>query len=120
MKQQIQEVLQVSAQLYELLGNIPKDEARDSFIEKVNELLDLRGVEVEALAELGFSMDPTNESHVLLAELDKGIKTRLNNVMNAIKQDMKNLQNSKKNEQQYMNPYSEVRVMDGMYYDKKK
>ncbi|XQN53657.1 flagellar protein FliT, partial [Lysinibacillus capsici] len=33
--------------------------------------------------------------------------------------DMANLQKTKKSEQQYYNPYSNVRVMDGMYYDKK-
>lgn len=120
MKQQIQTVLQVSARLYELLGNAPKDEDREDFITKVNELLDQRGVEITKLQEMGFAMDTADETHILLVELDKGIINRLNAVMNEVKQDMKNLQNSKKNEQQYMNPYSDVRVMDGMYYDKKK
>lgn len=120
MEQQIQQVLQVSARLYELLGNTTPEDERDVTIEKINELLDQRGVEIQKLQQLGFVMDTTNKSHVLLAELDKGIINRLNAVMSVVKQDLKNLQNSKKNEQQYMNPYSNVRVMDGMYYDKKK
>ncbi|HEY4624082.1 MAG TPA: flagellar protein FliT, partial [Solibacillus sp.] len=32
---------------------------------------------------------------------------------------LKDLQNAKKNEKQYLNPYSSVQVMDGRYYDKK-
>ncbi len=40
--------------------------------------------------------------------------------MKILQKDMKNLQNAKKNEQQYANPYGHVQVMDGMYYDKKK
>lgn len=120
MKQQIQNVLQVSARLYELLGTPPKDDNRETYIEKVNELLDQRGLEIDKLQQLGFTMDTVDNSHTLMAELDKGIIGRLNSLMDDIKKDMKNLQISKKNEQQYMNPYSDVRVMDGMYYDKKK
>lgn len=40
--------------------------------------------------------------------------------MEVIKMDMKNLQKTKKHEKQYVNPYANVQVMDGMYYDKKK
>ena len=40
--------------------------------------------------------------------------------MVAVKNDLKTLQVSKKSEQQYLNPYQNVRTMDGMYYDGKK
>jgi len=120
MEQQIQSVLQVSARLYEHLGNILKGEERDTYIEKINELLDERGVLIEELRNSGFTLDNTEKAHIVLVELDKGIRNRLNNVMAEIKHDMKGLQNAKKNEKQYMNPYSNVRVMDGMYYDRKK
>lgn len=120
MEQQVQNVLQVSARLYEHLGNIPKGEKRDTYIEKINELLDERSILIEELRNSGFVMDDTKEYHIILVELDKGIRNRLNNVMVEIKHDMKDLQNAKKNEKQYMNPYSNVRVMDGMYYDRKK
>ena len=39
--------------------------------------------------------------------------------MSVVKQDMAKFQKTKKTEAQYINPYGRVRIMDGMYYDKK-
>ena len=120
MEQQIHKLLQVSAKLFEQLSSIPKSEERDAYIEEIDSKLEQRGVIIAELQQLGFQMDSSNKLHNTLAELDKGIRERLNKVLTEIKLDLKELQNSKKNEMQYANPYADVRVMDGMYYDKKK
>lgn len=119
MQQSIDQFLQTSANLFKYLGDIPKGEDRDEYIETINEMLDKRGTIIESLIQEGFRFDEQNRVHRTLLELDNGIKERLAAVMNAVKQDMVNLQKTKKSEQQYFNPYSDVRVMDGMYYDKK-
>ncbi|MGE7110261.1 flagellar protein FliT [Lysinibacillus sp. NPDC047702] len=116
----IEKLLATSAQLYEHLNEIAEGEERDTYIVKIENLLDKRG---QLLDEVLASSNVTLEGHQLtphLIELDQGIQSRLEKVMIAIKIDMKNLQQSKKSEQQYLNPYSNVRVMDGMYYDGKK
>lgn len=113
------ELLQVSAKLYQLLTSLPKGEERDEYIDKINALLDERGEIINTLKNENFQINTNIKSHVMLIELDRGIRERLQHVMDVIKQDIKNIKNAKKNEQQYMNPYSSVRVMDGMYYDKK-
>ncbi|MFJ7735958.1 flagellar protein FliT [Lysinibacillus sp. NPDC097287] len=115
----VQDLLQVSAKLYQHLTILPSEDERDVFIEKVHQYLDERGVLVEQLQQEGFQVDLTNKAHATLAELDTGIKERLDKVMKSIQADMKDLQNAKKNEQQYLNPYANVQVMDGRYYDKK-
>lgn len=115
-----QHLLQISAKLLQQLESVPKGEGRDNFIEEINQQLDDRGRYLQLLSEEGFQFDPENKTHQMLAELDRGILKRLEFVMDSIKSDMKNLQKTKKNEKQYTNPYSSVRVMDGMYYDKKK
>ena len=120
MEQQLQELLQISAKLYGKLAENPKESVRDEFIEEVNELLDQRGVIVNKVAKAGFVFDPSIKNHQTLFELDKGIRERLNRVLKLIQIDMKELQTSKKSEQQYLNPYGHVQTMDGMYYDKKK
>lgn len=120
MDQQIHALLQISAKLFEQLSIIPKGEERDAFVEAINQKLDERGVIIEKLRHQDFQMDASNKLHATLAELDKGIRERLEKVMSDIKNDMKEVQNSRKNEKQYSNPYSDVRVMDGMYYDRKK
>lgn len=112
-------LLRVSATLYEHLGSIPKPDDRDAYIETIQSLLDERGTIIHDLQQNNFTFNPSNKMHAMLAELDKGIKSRLTTAMTTVKSDLKNLQNAKKNEKQYMNPYSSVRVMDGMYYDKK-
>ena len=117
--QQTNQLLQVSANLFKHLGDIPKGEERDEYIDTINSLLDKRGTIIQDLIQEGFHFDEQNRVHRTLLELDNGIKERLAAVMDAVKQDMANLQKTKKSEQQYFNPYSNVRVMDGMYYDKK-
>jgi flagellar protein FliT len=116
----IQQLLQVSAKLFQHLTTIPSGEERDAFVESITVLLDERGKAVNALREAEFRYDDTDSSHKMLFDLDKGINERLIKVMDAVKGDMKELNKQKKNEIQYMNPYADVQVMDGMYYDKKK
>ncbi|MER1959436.1 MAG: flagellar protein FliT [Solibacillus sp.] len=120
MEQQLQSLLQISAKLYEKLVSDPEEAVRDEFIAEIQVLLDQRGELMEAAMKTGFSYNQDDKIHRMLLELDKGIRSRLERVMITIKEDMKNLQNAKKNEQQYTNPYGHVQVMDGMYYDKKK
>ncbi|MFT9819916.1 flagellar protein FliT [Lysinibacillus sp. NPDC056185] len=117
--QLIDQLLQVSANLFKLLGDIPKGEERDEYIDNINSMLDKREKIIEDLVQEGFRFDEQNRIHRTLLELDHGIKERLAAVMSAVKQDMANLQKTKKSEGQYFDPYSNVRVMDGMYYDKK-
>jgi len=117
--QLIDQLLQVSASLFKLLGDIPNGEERDEYIDNINNMLDKRGEIIEVLGQEGFQFDEQNRIHRMLLDLDNGIKERLAAVMSAVKQDMANLKKTKKSEEQYFNPYSNVRVMDGMYYDKK-
>lgn len=116
----IQQLLQISAKLYQHLAVLPEGEQRDAYIEKTNNLLDERGIIIGKMQHDGFQVDMRQKSHAMLVELDKGIRERLNSTMKVIKKDLKELQYSKKHEQQYMNPYANVQVMDGRYYDKKK
>ena len=116
----LQQLLQISAKLYRFLEIIPKEENREDFIEKINGLLDQRGEIIEQFKKEGFQFNTEDKLHITLLHLDEGIRERLNKVMDEIKLDMKKIQASKRNEKQYSNPYSSVRVMDGMYYDKKK
>lgn len=120
MEQLLQQILKQSTELYSFLESPTKGENRTQYIERINTLLDERGILIEQLTERNFVFDATNATHRMIAELNKAIDQRLSKVLLDIKVDLKNLQVSKKNEQQYVTPYSNVQVMDGMYYDKKK
>ena len=112
--------LQSSAQLYKLLTNIPDGENRTIYIEEINCLLDERGKLVKQLQDLNFEYDDSVKIHQTLFELDKGIRERLSLVMEAVKEDIKDLQNTKKHERQYIDPYEDLRTLEGRYYDGKK
>lgn len=120
MENNLTKLLRISEQIFEQLASLPEQEKRIDFIEEINSQLDKRGETIKLLMEQGFQINPKVELHQTLIELDAAIKNRLDVLMQGIKDDMRDLQNAKKNERQYMNPYSDVRVMDGMYYDKKK
>lgn len=120
MDQQLQQLLQVSAKLYEQLGQSVKGEDRDAYIVAIHEKLDERGELIDALQDTQFQYDANNRLHRTLAELDKGINERLQTILTAIKGDIKDLHAVKAQEQRYTNPYSNVQTMDGRYYDRKK
>lgn len=102
------------------MENIPKSDQRDDFLEKIDILLDERGQILETLRVENYRFNKDNKVHKILLDLDTGIRKRLDLIMQEIKDDMKQLKTIKQKEQQYLNPYSSVRVMDGKYYDKKK
>lgn len=114
------EFLEVSAKLYDHLTVIPDGEERILYIESINNLLDQRGDIIEELKSNKFQYNAENASHKMLFELDKGIHKRLLLVQEAIKLDMKDLQNAKKNELHYIDPYESLRNLDGRYFDGKK
>ncbi|MGX9133383.1 flagellar protein FliT [Rummeliibacillus sp. JY-2-4R] len=113
----LQELLQVSAQLYKLLTKLPSEKDRDEYIKKVDDYLDNRGAIIEQLQQLEVNPLPFEKQ---LCELDSGIRKQLESLKSEIAQDMKNLQKSKKTERRYVDPYASVRVMDGTYFDGRK
>ena len=55
-----------------------------------------------------------------VVEMDKEIQKVIQSIFMSLKGSMKQLQNQKKNNTKYVNPYSNVSSMDGMFYDKRK
>jgi flagellar protein FliT len=116
-----QQLLQLSAQLFQELSKVPESSHdRDSYLERVDQLLEKRGQLFETMHAQQIKLDSSSKNKDLLIELDKGIQKRLQNVMLTVKNDIKNVKVSKQKEGNYINPYSSVQVMDGRYYDKKK
>lgn len=116
----LQELLQISAQLYKHLEKLPPDKDRDEYIKQIHQYLDERGSIIEKIQ--GFEVNPIF-GHPLekqLREFDEGICNRLKKEKDQIAQDMINLQKSKISERRYIDPYSSVRFMDGTYFDRKK
>ncbi|MFB5085867.1 flagellar protein FliT [Psychrobacillus sp. PGGUH221] len=114
---EVENFLAASEKLYAHLAKNPSENERTEFIEQVNELLDARGEAIHALAETDLS---TNSLYTHLVELDRGINDRLQKIMDAVKGDLKDLQQKKRHEGSYSNPYAATQTIDGMYFDNKK
>lgn len=114
---EVEQFLAASEKLYSHLNNIPTEDERTEFIDQINVLLDAREVSIKALANTDLS---TSSLYDHLLELDRGITKRLENVMNLIKGDIKDLQLRKRHEGSYSNPYAATQSIDGMYFDNKK
>lgn len=113
-------LLQKSANLFKLLTVLPEEVYRDEYIEDIHKLLDEREENIQSLKQKGFKYDENNSQHKLLYELDLGIRERLNKFLDEIKADIKEIQLAKQKEIQYISPYQELINREGRYYDGKK
>lgn len=117
---QVEDFLTASQNLYNHLLNTPTEENRDEHIEQINMLLDVREQSIEGISSKSTLDIKSHELYETLLKLDKGIVTELEKVMTSIKTDIKSLQQKKRHESSYTNPYAATQTMDGMYFDNKK
>jgi flagellar protein FliT len=115
----INDYLQISAELYKFLSQTIEEKISSESVDKINELLDEREKIVTKLKN-DFMYDATNKTHAIMFELDKGIREKLDLIMDTVKDNIKDLQLSKKVERQYIDPYEEVRHLNARYFDGKK
>jgi len=114
---EVDQFLHVSEKLLSHLESLPSDEERTEFIYQINVLLDARE---EAIQRLDKTTISKHSSYNHLLELDKSINERLEKVMSVVKGDLKDLQQKKRHETSYTNPYAATQTLDGMYFDNKK
>jgi len=95
---------------------ISVDERMD-IINKVNNLLGERGLIIEVLNP---PYTPKEEVIGLqVVELDKLIRERMDELHKTIQMDLKQLKQQKDSNKRYINPYKDMKTVDGMYLDNK-
>ncbi|MDY0393230.1 flagellar protein FliT [Virgibacillus halophilus] len=111
--------------LYQQTENIEK--LLTSRISSANrqEIIDQLNVLIEKRSELTFSMKPpyTEEEMNIgkqVLSMNEAIEKKMEQLFADLKMEMKQIQQQKKSNQSYINPYKHVQTMDGMYMDKKK
>ncbi|TQR17387.1 flagellar protein FliT [Psychrobacillus vulpis] len=116
----VEDLLVASEALLVHLDTIPSEDKRDEFIERIEVLLDERENFIRVLSNLKeFNLEnDTLKDRVI--ELDKDVINRLNKVMSVIKGDISELQQMKRREKSYSNPYAATQTIDGIYFDNKK
>ncbi|MFF2752180.1 flagellar protein FliT [Psychrobacillus sp. NPDC058041] len=114
---EVEQFLVASEKLFSHLTNIPSEDERTAYIEQINHLLDVREHSIQVLGNTDLS---THSLYDHLLELDRGINKSLKKVMDMVKGDLKDLQQKKRHESSYSNPYAATQAIDGMYFDNKK
>lgn len=114
----IQQLVLLSEKLYATLEKLEEDknDKRENQIELIDKLLDARGQTIDALDPVSVK---AHKDFKLLQALNEGILQRLDSCKAEIVSDMRQLQVSKKSEERYVNPYSQLGNLDGTYFDKK-
>ncbi|ASN04732.1 flagellar protein FliT [Virgibacillus necropolis] len=111
-------LVKITKELEEVLNQPIITKNRESVIEQINLLIEKRG-------KLMDSVKPpfTEEEKVMgkkLIILNESIQLKMTEVLDVLKVEMKQLKKQKKSNQNYVNPYKDVRTMDGMFMDSKK
>ena len=112
------EIYRITEQLFKLVEKSVNSDSRDDLIEKLTSLLEERELIIKG------NIRPKDDQEQQLSEQiiiwNKTIEVRLTQLKSQIQQDIMNLNKAKVTNRQYADPYQDVSVSDGMFYDKRR
>lgn len=113
----VQQLLDVSQQLYDHLNHSMENVDRDEYIDTISQLLEKRQSLIDRLS--GEYSEEEKKLGKQIVQLNEKINQRLQEKLRFFKQELETFQQNKRRREQYTNPYRHVSI-DGMYFDKKK
>ncbi|PGT86415.1 flagellar protein FliT [Bacillus sp. AFS040349] len=112
------EIYRITEQLFKLVEKPVNSDDREDLIDKLTSLLEERELIIKE------NIRPKDDQEKQLGEQiilwNKTIEARLAQLKSQIQQDMMNLKKAKVTNRQYADPYQDVSVSDGMFYDKRR
>lgn len=112
----LDELYQLSVKLDDVLNKVTNDN-REEMIEEITRLIDAREKVIRKI-ERPYSADEI-EIGKKIVELNKTIEKNLEAVFAQLRREMKQIQQQKKSNRSYINPYGSIKSVDGMYVDSK-
>lgn len=113
------EIHRITEKLLNIVEKPVDPDQREDVIKQITSLLEERQQFIDRRSEKS-----KNEKEKQLGEQivkwNKTIIEKLNELKSQVQQDMVNLKKTKVSTKQYSNPYQDVSVSDGMFYDKRK
>lgn len=108
---------EVTKQLETILDQEITSANREKIIEQVNQLIEARGVHMDALTQ------PYNEAEQVTGKaivvLNASIQNKMQILFEGLKEEMRQVQQQKKVNQSYTNPYKNTPSINGMFMDSK-
>lgn len=118
MKNELEKITTLTEELLALLNDDQSLTSREQTILRMNELIEQREKYIRQLSA------PYTETEKLLGqtvvEMNKKITEKMLQLQNDLKADIQQMKKSKQSTQSYVNPYKDIRTVDGMYLDQKK
>lgn len=114
----LEALVKITEELNDVLHQPIHSKNRESTIEQINHLIEKRGSLMDDIKP------PFTKEEKLLGKklvvMNETIQIKMNEVLSLLKIEMKQLKTQKKSNLNYVNPYKDVRTMDGMFMDSKK
>ena len=114
----VQIVYDISEELLTLLNKEFLDKNRAEIIEKTNILVDKREKYINVLQPP--YTDEEKELGKKLISINTEIQTKMHQLYDEVKLELKKVKKQKKSNRSYVNPYANVQNTDGMFLDSKK
>lgn len=114
----VQEVYRITEQIIKLVEKPVQQENRDSVIEMITSLLEEREKSLKHMEKPRTETEKKRAEQILL--WNAIILEKFNRLKFEVQQDLIQLKKTKATNKQYVNPYQDVSLSDGMFYDKRK
>jgi flagellar protein FliT len=108
-------VYDVTIRLEKVLSQETTAKNREEIIEQVNQLVELRGEQMENIVA-PFSSEEKQLGQIVV-EKNRTIEGKMENLFRDLKLEMKQVKKQKKSNRTYTNPYEKVRARDGRFMD---
>lgn len=93
---------------------------RDQRIESIEQLIAERELLINRIKDQSMDNLIHHPKAQKIVEMEKEIQSKLTQLFDDVKIDLKNLNQNKRSQQSYSNPFTHVQTYDGRYYDKRK
>lgn len=108
----------ITKELENTLNQTVTPKNRESMIEQINNLIEQRGSLMDDLKP------PFTEEEKIMGKklviMNEAIQTGMSEVLNGLKVEIKELKKQKNTNRNYINPYKDVRTVEGVFMDSKK
>lgn len=118
MRPSIEKVYHLTTRIDELLTNNKVVTNRETLIESINELIDQREQYIKQVTPPYTKKE--REVGQTIVELNERISEAMTQLQKSIQLEIKQMKKTKQSSESYINPYKDVRMVDGMYLDQKK
>src|SRR5690625_600225 len=118
MNQDLEKITQLTEQLLKLFQEGSSTKKRDQLIAQMNQLIEQRESYIQRLNPPYSAEEIEKGQHIV--EMNKRLAKKMLSFQNELKKEMQQMKKSKQSTEGYVNPYKDVRSIDGMFLDQKK